>query len=270
MIDRLPLPAIDGSDRGPLDLEGWTGRDIDLRISVDAATVKGARLKDVASYILVRRGRFETGLLRAFAYGGTVKSRILAVSAPTGVDIKLQAGFDKVNLGQAAADMPQLVRLTGTGGFQLSLDGAGRSFDELLGSFTGKAGLNLRQGELAGASLPELLRRAERGPLPLARDWRQGRTAFDSLSANAGIASGMLVLTDAQMTGTSYRLALTGSALLRTRELDMSAVLLGPAGQNRLSFAIKGPVESPFLAPDSEAQLDPAAATGIAPVRTGR
>ncbi len=227
MVDRLPLPAIDGSDRAPLDLEGWTGRDIDLRISVDAATVKGGRLKDVASYVLVKRGRFETGMLRASAYGGMLKGRLLAVSAASGVDIKLQAGFDKVNLAQAAADMPQLMRLTGTGGFQLALDGAGRSFDELLGSLTGKAGLNLRQGELGGMSLPDLLRRTERTPLPLARDWRQGRTAFESLSANAGIANGLLVLTDAQVIGASYRLALAGNALLRTRELDMTAILSG-------------------------------------------
>ena len=270
MVDRLPLPAIDGSDRAPLDLEGWTGRDIDLRISVDAATVKGGRLKDVASYVLVKRGRFETGMLRASAYGGTLKGRLLAVSAASGVDIKLQAGFDKVNLAQAAADMPQLMRLTGTGGFQLALDGAGRSFDELLGSLTGKAGLNLRQGELGGMSLPDLLRRTERTPLPLARDWRQGRTAFESLSANAGIANGLLVLTDAQVTGASYRLALAGNALLRTRELDMTAVLSGATGQPRLPFVVKGPVEAPFVAPESEAQLDPAAATGSAPARPVR
>lgn len=261
MIDRLPLPNIDAADRSQLDLDGWTGRDIDLRVSVDAAVLKGAKLADVATYVLVKKGRFETGLLRASAYGGTVKSRFLAVSAPTGVDIKVQAASDKVNLGQAAADIPQLARLTGTGGFQMTLDGAGRSFDELLGSLTGKASLNLRQGELSGMALGEMLRRAERGTVVPGRDSRQGRTPYETIAANAGIANGLLVLTDAQMSGTNYRLALAGNALLSTREIDMTAVLSAPSGQPKLSFLLKGPVGAQLVAPDSEALLSPTSTT---------
>lgn len=256
LADRLPLPAIDGTDRSPLDLEGWTGRDIDLRISVDAAQFRGARLADVATYVLIKRGRFETGLLRATAYGGTLKGRLLAMNAAAGVDIKLQAAADKVHLGRAAADVPALARVAGLGGLQLALDGAGRSFAELIGSLSGRAGLQLRQGEIGGVGLSELLRRAERSaPLPSAREARQSRTEFDTLSANAGIANGLLVLTEAQMSGAAYRLGLAGSLQLRSRELDMTAMLVSPNGPARAGFVIKGPLDAPFIAPDSEARL---------------
>ena len=261
LIDRLPIPAIDAADPGPLALEGWTAREIDLRVSVDSAKLSGARLGDVATYLLVKKGRFETGLLRANAYGGTVKTRLLAVSAPGGVDVKIQAGLDKVNFGQAAADLPQLARLGGTGGFQLALDGAGRTFDELLGSLTGRVNLALRQGEIGGMALADLLRRAERNPVQALRDWRQGKTAFDTLVANAGIAGGLLVLTDAQMSGQAYQLNLAGNAALRTRMLDMTALLSSTTSQLRLPFGLKGPVSAPLFELETDAILTPTGAS---------
>lgn len=261
LVDRLPVPAIEAADIAPLDLETWTARDVDLRISVDAARLKGAKLSDVATYLLVKKGRFETGLLRASAYGGSVKSRLLAIAAPAGVDVKIQAGLDKVNIGQAAADLPQLARLSGTGSLQLALDGVGRTFDELLGSFTGRINLAARQGEIGGIALGELLRRAERSPAQALRDWRQGKTPFEAISANAGIAGGLLALTEAQMTGANYRFNLAGSASLRTRILDMSALLASTNGTLKLPFRLKGPVDAPAFDIEAEAFLSPAGAS---------
>lgn len=261
LIDRLPVPAVDAADTVPFDLDAWTARDIDLRVSVDAARLKGARLSDIATYLLVKKGRFETGLLRAGAYGGSVKSRLLAVGVPTGVDVKIQAGLDKVNIGQAASDLPQLARLSGTGGAQLALDGVGRTFDELLGSFTGRVNLAARQGEIGGIALGELLRRAERSPAQALRDWRQGRTPYESITANAGIAGGLLALTEAQMSGANYRFNLAGSAALRTRVLDMTALLASVNGALKLPFVLKGPVDAPAFDIEPDALLSPAGAS---------
>lgn len=265
LVDRLPIPAVDAADTAPFDLDAWTARDIDVRVSVDSARLKGARLSDVATYLLVKKGRFETGLLRAGAYGGSVKSRLLAVGAPAGVDVKIQAGLDKVNIGQAASDLPQLARLSGTGGAQLALDGVGRTFDELLGSFTGRVNLTARQGEIGGIALGELLRRAERSPAQALRDWRQGKTPYESITANAGIAGGLLALTEAQMNGANYRFNLAGSAALRTRSLDMTALLASMSGALKLPFVLKGPVDAPAFDIEPEALLSP---TGAALVPT--
>ncbi len=263
LIDRLPTPAVNAADTSPFDLDGWTGREIDLRISLDAARLRGARLTDVATYLLVKKGRFETGLLRAAAYGGSVKTRLLAVNAPAGVDVKIQAGFEKVNLGQAASDLPRLQRLSGTGGFQLALDGAGRNFDELLGSLTGRANLSLRQGELDGIALAELMRRAERSPSQALRDWRQGKTPFESLNVNASIGGGLLFLNEAQMNGQNYRFNLAGSASLRSRVLDMTGSLASTTGALKLPFVLKGPVNAPLFETETEAFLSPAGASAF-------
>ncbi|MCO5093420.1 AsmA family protein [Bosea sp. (in: a-proteobacteria)] len=263
LVDRLPIPAVDAADPSPLDLDAWTAHDIDLRVSVDAARLEGARLTDVAIYLLVKKGRFETGLIRAGAYGGSLKSRLLASAAPAGVDVKLQAGLDKVNIGQAASDLPQLARLSGIGSLQLVLDGAGRSFDALIGSLTGKVNLALRQGELSGIALGELLRRAERNPAQALRDWRHGKTPFETLTANAGIANGLLVLTEAQMSGQNYRFNLTGSASLSTRILDMAASLSSPNGTPKLPFLLRGPLDAPVFDIAADALLSPAGASPI-------
>jgi AsmA protein len=269
LIDRLPIPTVDATDTTPFDLDAWAARDIDLRISADAVRLKGARLSDVATYLLVKKGRFETGLLRASAYGGSVKSRLLAISAPAGVDVKIQANLDKINIGQAASDLPQLARLGGTGGLQLALDGVGHTFDELLGSFTGRINLAARQGEIGGIALGELLRRAERSPAQALRDWRQGKTPFETISANAGIAGGLLALTEAQMNGSNYRFNLAGSAALRTRILDMTALLASPNGTLKLPFLLRGPVDAPDFDIETEAFLSPAG-TSLVPTRLTR
>ncbi|WP_199084467.1 AsmA family protein [Bosea sp. ASV33] len=261
LVDRLPIPAVDAADTAPFDLDAWTARDIDLRVSVDAARLKGARLSDVATYLLVKKGRFETGLLRAGAYGGSVKSRLLAIGVPAGVDVKIQAGLDKVNIGQAASDLPQLARLSGTGGAQLALDGVGRTFDELIGSFTGRVNLAARQGEIGGIALAELLRRAERSPVQTLRDWRQGKTPYESITANAGIAGGLLALTEAQMSGANYRFNLAGSAALRTRLLDMTALLASVNGALKLPFVLKGSVDAPAFEIEPDAVLSPTGAS---------
>ncbi len=261
LVDRLPIPAVDAADTAPFDLDAWTARDIDLRVSVDAARLKGARLSDVATYLLVKKGRFETGLLRAGAYGGSVKSRLLAIGVPAGVDVKIQAGLDKVNIGQAASDLPLLARLSGTGGAQLALDGVGRTFDELIGSFTGRVNLAARQGEIGGIALAELLRRAERSPAQALRDWRQGKTPYESITANAGIAGGLLALTEAQMSGANYRFNLAGSAALRTRLLDMTALLASVNGALKLPFVLKGPVDAPAFEIEPDAVLSPTGAS---------
>jgi AsmA protein len=260
LVSRLQIPALGSAGDAPLTFDSWTAQDIDLRVSVDAARANGARLADVATYLLVKKGRFEAGLLRANAYGGSAKGRFLAVTAPGGVDVKLQIGLDKVNFGQAADDVPQLARLGGTGGIQINLDGLGHTVDEVIASLSGRANLALRQGEISGIALAELLRRAERSPALVLRDWRQGKTSFETATANAGIANGLLVLTDAQMSGPSYKLMLAGTASLPARTLDMSALLTPVNGSLRLPFTLKGPMDDPALELDLDATLRPAGA----------
>ena len=261
LFARLELPPADGApDPTPLPFETWTAQDIDLRISVDAAKLEGARLADLATYLLVKKGRFEAGILRANAYGGSAKGRLLAVAAPGGIDVKLVGGVEKLNLGRAGTDLPQLARLTGTGALQFNLDGIGQSVPEIVASLTGKGTFSLRQGELSGFAFADLLRRADRNPGLALRDWRQGRTAFDSAGFNASVSNGVLTLSDAQMAGTGYRMTLVGTAALAGPTLDMAALLQPANGTLRVPFSLRGPLSAPAFELQTEALLRPAGA----------
>jgi uncharacterized protein involved in outer membrane biogenesis len=244
-----PLP----NEGVPIDFDGWTAQDVDLRISVDAAKLNGARLDDVATYLLIKKGRFEAGLLRAGAYGGSAKGRLLAVAAPGGIDLKIQAGFDRIGLGKAVADLPDLARLSGTASGQLALDGIGASYDEIVASLGGKAGLSVRQGELGGFAFAELLRRLDRGNGLAQRDWRQGKTGFDSATVNLSVVNGIALVTDGQMTGPAYRLTLAGQASLPTRWLDLGLLLTPSTGSPRVPFTWRGPFDAPSFELDTDA-----------------
>ena len=267
LVQRLDLPPADAApDAAALPFEAWTAQDIDLRVSVEAMRLGGARLTDVATYVLVKKGRFEAGILRANAYGGNAKGRLLATATPAGIDVKLVGGVEKLNLGQAGADLPQLARLSGTGVLQLSLDGLGRSVPDILNSLSGKGTVALRQGELAGFAFGELLRRAERNPSLALRDWRQGKTAFETASANAAVSNGIVMIGDAQMVGPGYRMTLIGTAALPTWTLDMAALLQPATGGLRLPFSLSGPIEAPRFDIEAESVMRPAGVTGSTPL----
>lgn len=247
LLSRLQAaPVTAQNEREPLNFTEWTGHDVDLRISVEAAQFKGARLSDAALYLLVKKGRFEAGLLRARAYGGSGKGRILAVAAPEGIELKLQAGFDKLALGQAAAAMSALPRVSGLASAQFSLEGAGATAEDILATLNGKASLAVRQGELAGFAFAELLRRAERAP-NLQGDWRQGKTPFESALVSLNVSNGEVLVTEGQMSGPTYRLSLAGQASLVRRDIEMGLLLAPVTGTGRLPFTLRGPIDAPVL-----------------------
>lgn len=264
LYERLEGAAGGQSPAGetPLDFESWTSHDIDLRVSVDAARAGPARLGGVATQLLVKKGRFEAALLRADAYGGAIRGRLLAAPAHAGVDVKLQAGLDRISLGQAASAFPALARISGSAGAQIALEGAGRNAEELRQAIAGKVSVTLRQGEIAGFGFADLMRRGDRNPLTVLRDWRQGKSAYDSATLNALVQNGSVFVQEAVMTAPNWRLMLAGTGSLVTRRLELEGALSGATGTPRLPMTLRGPIADPTMAIDGAALLrEPASLT---------
>lgn len=264
----LAIAVPSAEEVAALPFADWTSQDVDLRISVDAARAFGLKLGDVATYLMVKQGRFEAGLLRANAYGGSARGRLLAVSAPNGIDVKFQAALDKVNFSEMSSDLPSLSRFGGTGNAQLALDGVGRSASEIVASASGKGSVTLRQGEIEGFAFAELLRRLERNPALALRDWRKGKSAFATAQANVSIANGVATLSETQMTGAAYRLGVTGDVALPTGQIDISAQLSGTGGNLSLPFTLRGDWLAPELSLESGAASRPGGTTGQLPAAT--
>lgn len=268
LYQRLAVVTPASDDTAQLPFAEWTAQDVDLRISVDAARAFGLRLGDVATYLLVKQGRFEAGLLRGNAYGGSARGRLLAVTAPTGVDVKFQAALDKVNFGEMSADIPSLSRFGGTGGAQLALDGIGRSASEIIGSTSGKGSVSLRQGEIDGFAFGELLRRLERNPTLALRDWRKGKSAFNTAQASVSVASGIATLSDTQMAGSAFRLVVSGNAALPTGQIDLTAQLTPVGSGPTLPLRLRGDWTAPELQLELGNGPGSTGTTGLLPVPT--
>ncbi|MCP4560225.1 MAG: AsmA-like C-terminal region-containing protein [Bosea sp.] len=251
------MPAGSGETADtPLEFDGWTTNDVDLRLSLDSARIGAARFGDLAAQLLIRKGRFEASLLRASAYGGSARARILATPVTAGADVKLQLGLEKVNLALVADDLPALARLSGTATGQLAFDGVGSSLEQVVSSLTGRAGLTIRQGEFRGIAFPDLLRKAEKPPTS-ARDWRQGKSAFETLQLSALANLGVLYVTDTQIAGSGYNVVLNGTADLTRRWLDLNGALSSTTTSARVPFELRGPFFGAAFTPEIDAALRP-------------
>lgn len=250
---QLPAGSSETADT-PLEFDGWTTNDVDLRLSLDSARIGAARFGDLAAQLLIRKGRFEASLLRASAYGGSARARILGTPVTAGADVKLQLGLEKVNLALVADDLPALARLSGTATGQLAFDGVGNSLEQVVSSLTGRAGLTIRQGEFRGIAFPDLLRKAEKPPAS-ARDWRQGKSAFETLQLSALANLGVLYVTDTQITGSGYGVVLNGTADLTRRWLDLNGALSSTTTSARVPFDVRGPFFGAAFTPEIDAAL---------------
>jgi AsmA protein len=243
-----------GPGNTPLTFDGWATNDVDLRLSLDAARAGAVQFRDLAAQLLIRKGRFEASLLRAAAYGGSARARIVATPVAAGSDVKLQLGLEKVNLALAADDLPDLGRLSGTATGQFAFEGVGGSVEQVVGSLTGRANLTIRQGEFRGIAFPDLLRKAEKPPTS-ARDWRQGKSAFETLQLSALANLGVLYLTETQLSGSGYNVVLNGTADLGRRWLDLNGALSSTTTSTRVPFEVRGPFFSAAFTPEIDAAL---------------
>jgi hypothetical protein len=256
-----------GKGRVPLRIgrDGW--RMVDLRLSIEQARLAKARLTDVALQILASDGRLDVSLARANAYRGAIKGR-LAISAEgpaAPYDLRFNASAERIELASALADMGDMRRLSGTGFLQVTLDGSGANLPDIARSLKGRASMVVRQGEITGASLADLARRAERQPLAAMREGLTGRSAFDSLNVGGPVQDGVIEIADGLIAGTGFRLALAGGVSLPERSLRLKALLTGQTPASRLPFEITGPWGQPRIALDAAAMLGRSApATGAA------
>jgi AsmA protein len=265
IIQRLePQRHLSTGDRSgtTVDISTVTARDIDVRLSLDAARLGGARLEKLAIQLMSTRDRIDANLLQASAYKGNVKARIsmmaTGISAEAriaGTELKLSGAMDKVDLALAAADLSDGRRISGTAFGQVNAEGNGESLQEAISALKGRANLLVRQGEINGISLIDILRRAERQPLAALREFRTGRTGFDVASFSGNIVQGGIELAEGQVAAPGFRLALSGRISLLDRNLGLVATVSNLSGSMQLPFEISGPWTDLQISPDAGALI---------------
>ncbi len=260
------LPGLTGTEgqwsRDPLSLASLDFADIDLRVSSTRMRIGRAVFDDVGCSILLTNGRLDVSVGQARAYGGQVKGRLSLTPVARGTDLRASGVFSKIDSGAVMKEALRSIRVTGEASGQFSFEGSGGSVADIVRSLDGAAQMSFRNGDILGLDLEQALRRLEKRPLSIITEVRSGRTGFDSASVSARLTDGLVDVQEATVSGLGVQLAVTGTASLIERSLQLRAMArqAGPSAASRengpqLMLDIKGPWDDPSLVFDRESLI---------------
>jgi AsmA protein len=246
--------------RVPIGLDGPNDLDVDVRLSAAHVTLANAKLGRTAVAANLRNGHFTVTVGESEAFGGVVKGSFGLAQSPGGAELKAQLQFTEVDLDQALGELFGIRRVEGKGNLGFAVDSRGQSVYGLTEALNGSVNLVSRKGAIAGLNVEQLLKRLAKSPLSRGNELSSGKTPYNLLVANLKIEQGTIKVDDVHIEGPSLRLALTGSASIPARELDLSgtASLLSASASGaaqaapafELPFVVQGPWDDPQLLPD--------------------
>jgi AsmA protein len=240
---RLVTSSELGWDTRPIALDGLDGIDVDLRLSAARVNMANVKLGRTAIAANLRGGNLTVAVGESQAFGGVVKGTFGLAKAPPGAELKAQLQFANVDLDQCLGELFGLRKLEGKGNLGFALDSSGGNVYDLTKSLNGTANLSSQKGAITGLNVEQWLRRIERRPLS-GGEFRNGKTPYDSLTVNLKITQGVANVEEVRMTGQSVGLALTGTASIPDRELDLrgtATLLSSSTSAFELPFMVQGP-----------------------------
>jgi AsmA protein len=250
----------DWSD-GNITLEGFSGIDLDLRLSAANVIMSNAKIGRTAVGANMRGGHLTVTIGEAQAYGGVIHGSLALANIKDGVDVKSQLQFTDVDLESCLGQLFGLHRLQGKGNLSFAVEGSGNSVLGIAQTLNGTANLVGQNGALLGLNVEQLLRRLERRPLSGGGSFRTGSTPFEKISVALKIKQGTVTVDDVKIDGSAVRLALAGTASIPERDLDLkgTASLMAAGKPERaafeLPFIVQGSWDDPIMLPDPEALI---------------
>jgi AsmA protein len=253
-------------DRVPILLDGLTGFDLDLRLSAAKVAIGDAKLGRTAIAANLRGGRLALTIGESQAYKGIITGALTLAAAEAGAEFKAQLQLADVDLDSCLSQLFGIRRLEGKGNLSLALEGAGSTVLAMTRTLNGSAKITGNQGAMTGINVEQLLRRLERRPLSGSGDFRTGRTPYDRLTAKLEVTQGMVTVEDVTIEGPTVRLALTGTAAIPSREVDLkgTASLIPAAPQAsafELPFVVQGAWDDPSMLLDAQSLIRRSGAT---------
>ena len=241
-------------DRVPIVLDGLTGFAVDLRLSAAKVRIGRARFGRTALSANQRDGKLLVSIGESQAYGGMIHGSIAIAKTEAGAEVKSEMEFSDIDFESCLGELFGLHRIEGKGKVNLALEGVGESVLALTHSVSGTVKLVGQQGALTGINVEQVLRRLERRPLSPG-DYRSGQTPYESLAVRLNVTNGTVTVDEATVDGNKVRIALSGTASIPTRELDLKGTASLLSGTNEVAFAlpfiVNGPWEDAMPLPDT-------------------
>ena len=243
------------------DLGSATGADLDLRVSANAANVRGLRLTDVAMSVLVKQGRIEAGISRATLNGGPAKGRLSLSRIDDGIELRAQGNAERVDVAGLMRNMTGSAWMAGEAAGRFALESRGASAAELARRATGTADVTVANGQFIGISLDDALRRFERQPLTTSLNLRSGSTPFVEARTSIVLNQGLAQLFETGFTTPTLQGIVEGAFFVPDRRISARAAVesRNPAGDanmtSALAFDIQGPWNGISVIPDAKALI---------------
>lgn len=220
-----PLADLHNSGNLGLSLADINRTDLDLRLSATSSTIGQLKLSDLALGLLVKPDRFEATLGRVSFERGIVKGRLILSGLPPQRDMKLQANINELNLGRLFAGAGLETALTGTAQGNLSLEGTGSSFEDILQKTHGRLSLAVTNGEFKAFSIPETLKRLGSADATGEIAPQTGATPFSLARIGMIVEAGTGFITDGTIQTENARASLNGDMSLVDRTIAVSTVI---------------------------------------------
>jgi len=261
LVDAPPLASADGQwsreDFNPPDL---SGADVDLRIAAAHARLGRLTVDDATLDMTLRDGVLDLALTQAQAYRGKIKAHAAFRPLDKGLSVHAATQTNGVDAGALLWDAFGKQAIGGALDSTATLDAAGDNMAALMRSLSGRATLNLSDGEIAGVDFDRALRRLEKRPLASAQDIRSGSSPLERAGATVSVENGVGVIEDGVARGPGFSLAFTGETNFSERSLSLKAVAreADGAGKRRenglqIAFDLAGGWDELRLTPDPQA-----------------
>ncbi len=234
----------DWSDE-PIDLSGLRSADVDFALSAGSLQYRKIQVGKSALALKLNDGRFQADLTELALYQGAGKGKVVLDGSGAVPGVEADFNLRGVQIQPLMHDAADLDRVSGTGGFDLAVNGQGKSQRAIIGALSGKGDLNLANGAIKGVNLVAIVKNpaaALEGAIGGAQ-----QTPFASLSGTYTIADGILRNNDLQL---KSEVPMTGAGTVDLPHRMVDYKISAHIGSAVVPVAVKGPWDDLSYRPD--------------------
>ncbi|MCE9649810.1 MAG: AsmA family protein [Parvibaculum sp.] len=249
-----------GWSNEPIDLSGLKAADADISLSTKELLVKEIKIGESALNLKLANGTLTADLDKLALYKGAGSGSLTLDGSGRVPQIEASFSIAGVQAEPLLTDAAGFSRLSGLSAISFSVDGAGRSQREIVGTLGGKGEVKFTNGAIKGVNLAQLARTVLTAP---ATGWQSGGsqdTDFSELGGTFTIAKGILSNSDLKLLSPLIRVGGAGTVDLPNQSLNyrvepkLAATLEGQGGGAakgiEVPIIIDGPWASPRFRPD--------------------
>lgn len=262
-----PAPTAQAKSAGwsddPIDASGLKAADVDFALTCAGIKVRKIKVGKSALRLAVKDGRLTADLTELALYQGTGKGRVALDGSQPGIGLDAAFQLKGVQAEPFLADAADTDRLSGTGNFDVTVAGRGKTQRQIVSSLDGKGALTFLNGAIKGINLAAMARNvatAFTGGTNAAE-----KTDFAELGGTFTIVKGLLSNNDLALKSPLLRVEGKGKVDLPQRSVDyridpkVVASLQGQGGGNAAGIVVPilvaGPWDNLSYRPDLEALL---------------